>query len=228
MRKLLLVLLVGAAIIWMFKHPDELQTRSKDVFAKLSGYFGRLAGEEKPSGASASGVNGVTPSAEIAVSEPQEMPDGIYCLTQPVRFTFANGSTVRTAGAMVRKTGEGGNGKMLVTDEVGTAVVDASLLTRDPVMVARLSQEAAAVEQNRDSANQTASKQTLAELDAKLASLRAELLSIQRRDLEASRKGRKIRFATTEEFVRSTMATLEKRRAEILATQKPVAPPPAP
>jgi hypothetical protein len=228
MRKLFLLLLVALATVWMFKHPDDLRRHSKMVFAKLSDYFGSLAGKEKETEENAEEelveyVPGERPSISKArpSAVPQELPDGVYCLTQPVRFDHEGGPVVQPAGTLVRKKGEGGSGKVLVTDEVGSAVIDASLLTRDPEVVARYARDLAAAEQSRQALSETATRQKLLEIDAKLASLKAELVAIQQRDAAALKQGRKVSFATSENFVRATILSLEKTKATLLASQKP-------
>jgi hypothetical protein len=204
MRKLLLLIIVAAAGIWMFQHPETLRSKSTQVFAELSQYFASLAGNPAP----------VTLESAPAA----ELPNGVYCLTQAVRFTSAADSTLVPAGALVRKTGEG-NGKVVVTSEMGSALVDATALTRDPVLVGRFTAEINSREKNFEGASQSASKRRLSEIDAQLASLKEELESIQRRDREARRLGRKITFATSEAFVRSTITKMERLRLELLASE---------
>jgi hypothetical protein len=204
MRKLLLLLLTAAAVIWMYQHPEELRSKSTATCAKISQFFGSLAGEFTAG-------NGLTPS---------NLPDGVYCLTQPVRFTYSGGATMQPVGALVRKTGDGGNGKVLVTDEVGNAVVDVSMLTRDPALVTRLAQMNAAPAPSQAmtaSANAAATAKQVQEIDAKLASLRSELASIQQRDQLALAKGRQLHFATSDAFVRSAIRSLEVTRAKLIA-----------
>jgi hypothetical protein len=203
MRKLLLLLIVAAATIWMFRHPDDLRSHSTVVFAKISHFFSSLAGQ---------------PDEVTNAQTTRQLPDGVYCLTQPVQLTFPGGTTIQRAGALVRKTGDGGNGKVLVTDEVGNAVVSISMLTRDPVLMANLNQNS--LEPGpRPMAVTTATSGTkqLQEIDIKLASLRAELASIQERDRLAQRTGRKVHFATTESFVVSAITSLERLRAQLVA-----------
>jgi hypothetical protein len=206
MRKLLLLIIVAAAGIWMFQHPETLRSKSTQVFAKISQYFASLAGTPAP--------------AALDSAPAADLPNGVYCLTQPVRFTSAADSTLVPAGALVRKTGEG-NGKMVVTTEMGSALVDASLLTRDPVLVARLTGEIISRDKGVEGASHSATKRRLSEIDAQLASLREELQSIQRRDREARKFGRKVTFATSEAFVRSTITKMERLRIELLESQPP-------
>jgi hypothetical protein len=221
MRKLLLLLLVAGATIWMFKHPDDARRHVNTASSKLAGFFGSVAdgsGEENLE--EVPGQPGQPNGTSISKKPPPELPDGVYCLTQPVKFSYSNGFKIQPAGSLVRKKGESGSGKVLVTDEAGSVVVEASMLTRDPESIARYAQERAAAEQSRQALGEAALRQRLLEIDTKLASLKTELMSIQRRDLEARKYNRRVVFATSEAFILSAITSLEKTRAELLAAQQ--------
>lgn len=219
MRKLLLLLLLAGMIYWMIQQPGEWRSFTSSTFGKLSKFFGGLAG-----GAQAGATNDAArPAAAPAVET--DLPADVYCLTRPVRFASNGMSTMLPAGALVMKKGDGGNGKMLITDGAGHALVDMMILTRDPAQIALLRQGAAATiaatpADRTDSGAVTAAKE-LQDIDAKLASLKSELASIQKRDHEAQKSGRKVEFATSEAFVRASITRLESRRAEIIAQIPP-------
>ena len=206
MRRLLLILAVTAAVVGMFKYPDEVRAKTSAACAKISEFFASLAGEKG--------------RAASQTTAPVPMGDGIYCLTKPTLFTHAGGSTLQPAGALVRKKGEGGGGKLLVTDEVGNAVVEASALTRDPSAVSRMTESARAAApasaQSTPAIDAETAKQRIKEIDAKLQSLRTELANIQVRDQNAARWGRKVVFATNQTFVQSTIHTLEQQKAQLM------------
>lgn len=228
MRKTLLVLLLAMAVIWMFKHPDDLKRYSSSALRSASQYLASLA-DDAPAAPSKAGSQdqadgGAPPGSPPPPAPP--LPEDVYYLLQPVRFTSASGSTLHPAGTPVRRTG-GGNGKLMVTDESGNAVVEPSVLTRDPEVIARLAHRTAEDFAARTSSENSKITQQIQEIDAKLVSLKSELNAILERDALARKQGRKVVFATSEAFVRSNITMLEKRRAELLAL-RPVVTPPVP
>lgn len=212
MRKTLLVLILAAAVVWMFQHPDELQEYSTKVFRQTSKFFGKMAGDVEPETASQEqGLGGKVM---------EELPENTYCLLQPVRTSSGGSSTLLSVGTLVQKTGEGG-GKIVISDGTGSAIVEAGMLTRDPAVIQGIMQRLAAAGAARDSAEQSQVQQRIRDIDSKLTALRSELSAIRARDEAALKFKRKVHFSTSESFVQSNITMLEKMKAELLKQSPP-------
>lgn len=230
MRKTLIVLVIAVIGYWAYQHPDEVKQHSTKFFRSASQFFASLAGDKTKPDENSTSFPGTTqvvdgsgnPQTRPVMSVP---PEGVYYLLQPVRVTSNSGSTLLPAGAWVKKAGEG-NGKILITDGTGNAMVDTTMLTRDPAAINALAQRTQAEARSRMTAENAKVQQLIQEIDAKLSALRIELHSIRERDLLAAKTGTKVTFATTENFVQSNITMLEKRKAELLK-QLPPPPPPA-
>lgn len=224
MRKTIIVLLLAMAVIWMFQHPDDLRSYSGKVSRWAGDAFTRLADQWSPKPKKeAEPWRSPPPDPPQIDSIALPPPEGFYCLRQPVRFAFPGGSQVIAAGSEVRMIGQG-NGKVVLTDGVGQVTVDVSVVTRDPVEIHALKHQHLVAERQMAAASLAQKQQMIREIDTKLGNLRHELKVVTEKENIARLQGRSPGLGTSPDFIRATIARLERQKMALQAEASPAPP----
>ncbi|MFZ4766728.1 MAG: hypothetical protein ACOYMN_17385 [Roseimicrobium sp.] len=208
MRKSIIILLVAGAAFWMFQHPNELRLYSGQVFRSASFFLTKYANEFAP----------IEEKQLDRIELEPPPPEGVYCIRQAIRFSSVAGAvTILPVGAEARKIGEG-NGKLVLTDGTGQAIVDSSLVTRDPLEIQALREQHTSRTMQVASHHQTQSLGTISVLDAKISSLQAELKQALEREAFCKARGIASGMGTSPDFIRSELMRYERQRAAIGGT----------
>ncbi|TLD68986.1 hypothetical protein FEM03_20205 [Phragmitibacter flavus] len=213
-KKLLFLVLLALPIVWCIREPETAKNITARALRFVEARAGDFANRLSPPEGGGAGVSeegrGVIDKATFALP-PNEflLRESTAAKPQPLPGMIKKGARVRAIGE--------GNGRKLITDGTREAMVDDSLLTRDPTEIEALMSEGKVIQEAQSLRRKTELEASLGQIETKLTSVQNELKAVRERDAIAREEGKKSsQFGTQEAFLLTEIRRQEGFREAIL------------
>ena len=167
---------------------DQSEKRPETTVAQVSASPGKTS-EPPPAPVAPAPVS----KPENPDNQPPPLAEGMFALKERTRFMHDRGVRVLAAGTQVRLAGQWSNDRVTVVDASGnTGQLDASLLTRDPVVISQIQQLGTAIVQVPGNPKTDEEKAQVSEkidvMTRQIAMLKERLASEERRAVSITAK----------------------------------------